>query len=217
MSRAASPSGNPTFSRALRRNLVAGAIAGLCGAAVFALAHAILIVPIWNRSAVGLIWGVLAGTFAGWAYTELGFEHPYHARSLSAQLGSGMRFGALLWLAVAPVTLGDSLLRLLHVVPRYEPVAVAVALGLAMTGGAVLGWRRMHARRAVIAGASATLVLTLAMGGPVAVGRSLRALGIFLAVLPAAVVAGLLLAGLSRSLGRLRFFATRHRDGAITA
>jgi hypothetical protein len=72
----------------------------------------------------------------------------------------------------------------------------------------------VRTRRAAIAGASATLLLTIAMAGPVPVGRSLRALGIFLAVLPAAVVGGAILAGLSWSLGRVGFFATSRHDAA---
>ena len=217
MRQAGSASSSDGRSSVLRRNLTAGAVAGLCGAIVFALAHAILIVPIWNRSAFGLSWGVLTGIFAGWAYAELGFDRAPDTRALPARLASGMRFGAVVWLAVVPVTLADALLRLLQIAPRHELVLVGVALGLALTGGALLGWQRMHTRRAAVVGASATLVLTLAMGGPVPVGRSIRALGIFVAVLPAAVVAGAFLAGLSWFLGHVGFFATRRHDSGIPA
>ncbi|MFN2563694.1 MAG: hypothetical protein ABR499_01615 [Gemmatimonadaceae bacterium] len=206
-----------TLSPALRRNLVAGALAGLCGALSFALAHAIVIVPIWSRSAFGLVSGALAGTVAGWTYTELGFEPSRVNREprVSAHAGAGAQFGALLWLAVAPVTLADALLRSLGVVPRYELVAVGVAVVLAIGAGALLGWRRMRSRRAAIAGASATLLLTVAMAGPVPIGRSLRALTIFLAVFPAAVAAGAVLGALSWSLRRVRAFATPTQD-AVT-
>jgi hypothetical protein len=73
----------------------------------------------------------------------------------------------------------------------------------------------MRTRRASIAGASATLLLTIAMAGPVPIGRSLRALGIFLAVLPVAVVGGAILAGLSRALARGGFAAAPQGD-AVT-
>jgi hypothetical protein len=173
-------------------------------------------VPIWNRSAFGLFTGALAGTVAGWAYTELRFD-PAHASSagaIRAHLASGARFGALLWLAVVPVTLADAGLRALGAAPRYELLAVGVAVLLALGGGALLGWLLTRTRRASVAGASATLILTLAMAGPVPVGRSLRALGIFLAVLPAAVVGGVVLAGLSWTLGRVGFTAPPRHDSA---
>jgi hypothetical protein len=190
-----------TLILALRRNLTAGVLAGLCGALVFALAHAMIIVPIWSRSGSGFVLGALAGLVAGWAYGELGFDPTRNpARSLSVHLASGGAFGALLWLAVVPVSLVDALLRVLGIAPRYELGAVGVAVILALTGGALLGWGLMRTRRASLAGASATLLLTIAMAGPVPIGRSLRALGIFLAVLPAAVVGGVILAGLTRVL-----------------
>ena len=172
---------------------------------MFALAHAIVIVPIWNRSAFGFLSGAFAGAVAGWAYTALGFDRGGDAGTgdrVWTHIVSGASFGALLWLAVVPVTLADALLRALDIAPRYELVAVGVAVALALGSGALLGWRRVQTRRGTIAGASATMVLTMAMAGPVPVGRNLRALGIFLAVLPAAVVAGVILAGLSWSLSR---------------
>jgi hypothetical protein len=196
--------------------VIAGAAAGLCGALAFALAHAIIIVPIWNRSGSGLFSGALAGAAAGWAYTELRFDL---ARlgvvgRIGDHLASGARFGALLWVAVVPVTVADALLRIFGLDPRTELVAVGVAVLLALAGGALLGWRRMRTRRAAIAAASATLLLTIAMVGPVPIARSPRALGIFFAVLPAAVVGGVILAALSWLLGHLGFFATAHRDAA---
>jgi hypothetical protein len=172
---------------------------------VFAVAHAIVIVPVWNRSAFGLLSGALAGAVAGWAYTELGFD---------ARAASGARFGALLWLAVVPVTLADALLRMLGIAPRYEIVAVIVAVVLALGGGALLGWRRTRRWRAAVAGAAATMLLTMAMAGPVPVGRSVRALAIFLALLPTAIVGGVVLGGISRALGNVGGLAPAGREGA---
>jgi hypothetical protein len=174
-------------------------------------------VPIWDRSGFGFVSGALAGTVAGWAYAELGFDpaRAGGARGIWPHLASGAGFGALLWLAVVPVTLADALLRVLGIAPRYELAAVGVAVGLALGGGALLGWRRARTWRAAIAGASATMLLTMAMAGPVPVGRSLRALTIFLAVLPAAVLGGAVLGALSWSLARVGFLAAPHHD-AVT-
>jgi hypothetical protein len=189
---------------ALGRYLIAGAIAGLGGALLFALAHAIVIVPIWDRSGFGFLSGAIAGAVAGWAFAALGFDraHVSATQGIGAQLAAGARFGGLLWLAVVPVTLADALLRATGVARRYELVAVGVAVVLALSSGALLGWRRARTPRAAIAGASATMLLTMAMAGPVPVGRGLRALTIFLAVLPAAVVGGAIVAAISRALHR---------------
>ncbi len=174
----------------LRRNLIAGALAGLAGGLLFATAHAFIIVPIWSRLASGLLSGVAAGVVAGWAYTELRFD---------ASITSGAQFGALLWFAVTPVTLVDAVLRALGFANRYEIVEVVVAVALALAGGAFLGQWRARRRRAIISGAAAALVLTMAMAGPVPIARNARALGIFLAVLPAALISGAVLGGLSRA------------------
>jgi hypothetical protein len=181
---------------------------------VFALAHAIVIVPIWNRSGFGFLSGAFAGTVAGWAYTDLGFDRSHNGAEhrVWAHLASGAWFGILLWLALVPVTLADALLRLLGTAQRYELVAVGVAVGLALGAGALLGWRRGGTRRAAIAGAAATMLLTMAMAGPVPVGRSLRALTIFLAVLPAAAAGGAVLGALAWLLGRRRDFRAAHHD-----
>jgi len=198
---------------ALRRNLIAGALAGLGGALAFATAHAILIIPIWTRSASGLVSGALAGAAAGWAYTELGFDaRAARTRRTVGRVAVGASFGALLWIAVVPVTLADALLRALGLAPRYELLAVGVAVALALTSGALLGWRLVRSRRAAVAGAAATMLLTIAMAGPVPVARSARALAIFLAVLPVAAVGGATLVALSSWLERAGLFVAAQRD-----
>jgi hypothetical protein len=86
---------------------------------------------------------------------------------------------------------------------------------LALVAGGLLGRWRTYTRRAAISGAAATLMLTIAMAGPVPVGRSLRAVSIFLAVLPTAVTAGAILGVLSWSLRSIGTFAqARHRTTA---
>ena len=178
---------------ATRQAVLAGGVSGLAAALVFATAHAMIIVPIWSRMGRGIGFAVLSGLAAGWAFAELGFM-PRGAHARRDYIMAGARYGALLWLAVAPVTLVDAMLCLTGVSARSEIVTVIVAVTLAIASGALLGHRRVGSYRARIAGASATLMLTIAMAGPVPIPNGARAIGIFLAVLPACLVAGVVLA-----------------------
>src|SRR5688500_15789486 len=89
--------------------ILAGALGGVAGALLFATLHALIIVPIWDRMTSGLIFGAIAGAAAGWALAEC---YPKAIRTSSRRnVGIGAGFGALLWLAVTPVTGADALLR----------------------------------------------------------------------------------------------------------
>lgn len=170
----------------LRNAIIAGVLAGIGSALVFATAHAIIIVPIWDRITGGLVWGALAGGIGAWAFAEL-----YPATEPPGRSAwTGARYGALLWLLLAPVSLVDAVLRRLGVLPRLELLGVAIALLLGATAGALFGRYRVGTWRGMIAGAAATLMLMLAMGGPVPIGRNPRAFGIFLSVLPSAIIGG---------------------------
>jgi hypothetical protein len=48
--------------REIRAALIGGMLSGIAGALVFAVAHAMVIVPIWNRMGSGLLFGAVAGT-----------------------------------------------------------------------------------------------------------------------------------------------------------
>ena len=171
----------------LRAAMLAGAIAGLSAGLVFATAHALLIVPIWDRMMGGLAFGVVAGAGAAWAFTEL---YPEAQATLRSSAYAGARFGGMLWLAAAPATVVDAALRTTGVTESARWLEVPVAVLMFVTAGALLGRSRRPTRRAMAAGAAATLLLGLAMAGPVPIMRSPRAFLIFLAVLPAALVAG---------------------------
>lgn len=198
----------------VRLALIAGSFSGLAAGLVFAAAHAMLIVPIWNRMAFGLTSAAVAGLAAGWAFVELGFDRAKadQPRSWATDAATGLRFGALLWLAVVPVTLADTALRLAGLAPRFELLAVVVAVCLAIAGGAVLGLWLAGTRRAIVAGAAATLLLTIAMAGPVPLPNGRRAVAIFLSVLPACMTAGLILGLVIRIFG---FLAHPRRSHAI--
>ena len=187
--------------------VLAGLLSGAAGGLLFAAAHAVIIVPIWSRMATGIVFGAIAGAAAGWALFE--YRPGYAASSARIAAGFGARLGGILWLLVTPVTAADALLRATELAPRFELLAVGVALVLAVGGGAVFGWYRTKRRRGAISWAVATLMLTVSMAGPVPVGRSLRALSIFLAVLPIAVLAGSVLALGARQLSLLQARRTK--------
>ena len=194
--------------------LLGGLLSGLVGALLFATAHAFLIVPIWTRMGSGIVFGALAGTAAAWALLE---NYPTLMTLPPREVARvGARFGGVLWLLVAPVTAADALLRAVGIARRFELIAVGVALVVALGSGATFGWRRTRSRRGMISGAVATLALTIAMSGPVPVARSPRAFGIFAAVLPAAVLAGSVLAVFTQRFHRLRVGRTRARPAAPT-
>jgi hypothetical protein len=167
---------------------LAGLASGVAAALVFASAHALIIVPIWNRVAGGMALAAIAGAVCGQAFSVIHPGATDHGTRRAASLGA--RYGALLWLAVAPVSLADALLRAAGIARRYDPLADIVAVLLALAGGWTLGHLIGRTRRAAVWGALATLLLTCAMGGPVPIARNGRTLGIWLAVLPACVVAG---------------------------
>jgi len=189
---------SPQLTR-IRDAIVAGALGGVCAGLVFATAHAFIIVPIWDRMFGSLAGAGLAGAVAGWAFAEL-FPAPL---DFTPSAMAGAKYGALLWLAVVPVTVEDAALRAVGFLPRHESIGVVIAVGLAVIAGAAWGWLRTRRMRSMVATASATLALTMIMGGPVPAGRNVWALGIFLAVLPDCVVAGTIL-GSAIALARPR-------------
>lgn len=192
----------PSLTR-IRDAALAGALGGLGAGLVFATLHAVIIVPIWNRMFGGLFGATITGAVVAWFYAELMEDEP---RPVTPEMRRGARFGAQLWLAVVPVTLVDAPLRLLPEHSEYVEVTVAVCLAL-LAGGL---WGRVRTRRwrGTIAGAVATMALTMAMAGPVPIAKSIWALGIWLAVLPACVVAGAILGA---TLARVR------RQGIVMA
>jgi hypothetical protein len=187
--------------------VVAGAVAGVLAGLVFAVLHAIIIVPIWDRMMGGLAFGAIAGAVGAWAYHEL---YPAAEPTFGNAALRGAVFGVLLWLAVAPATLADAILRAAGVLPRLELLGVVIALVITIGIGALWGWRRTRRQRGAAAVATATLALLIAMAGPVPIGRSIWAFGIFLAVLPASIIAGIV-------VGVANLVAARRVRGTLMA
>ena len=192
----------------LRATIIGGVSSGLLGALLFATAHALIIVPIWTRMWSGLLWGAVVGLTAAWALVET--VPAVRTGSASRVMALGAAAGGLLWLLVAPVTVVDLLLRHVGVAEQNEYIRIVVAVTLAIAAGGAVAWWRARRWRAALAGALTTLSLTIAMAGPVPIGRSPRALWIFLAVLPASVLAGVLLAVAVRLAERYPLRAEPH-------
>ena len=120
-----------------------------------------------------------------------------------AGIGAGLTFATLHAIVIVPIwdrmttglvfaaVAGAALLRVvgLHA-GAGEYVRVVAALGLAVLAGGLLGRVKRGTKRAMAAGAAATLLLVITMAGPVPIANSPRAFGIFLSVLPSAIVAG---------------------------
>ena len=145
----------------------------------------------------GLVFGVLAGAAAGWAYGEL-------SRDKETSVRSGLAFGVMLWLSVVPVTLTNAALRASGFAYAHRDITDAISVTLAVAGGLALGWLRARQRRAMVACAVAALVVTMAMGGPVPVARNVRTVEILFAVLLASLIGGAVVGLLAPRLERAR-------------
>ena len=179
----------PLLVRLPWRGILAAALAGAAGVLGFAVVHALLIVPIWTRLVGGVPLGLLAGGTLTWGLVEL------RRAGRLAGVAGGLRYGALLWLALAPHT---ALAGAVEAAGRREAFAaweVPVVCGVAALAGAVLGGAFGRTRRAALALAAAVLSLALAMGGPVRVLHTTTAAWLYLAFLPICAGAGLLAAG----------------------
>ncbi len=163
-----------TGAPALLASLVAGAGIGLLGVALFGLAHALAIVPIWTRLAGGIPFGVAAGVAMGWALFEL-----RAAGRFDRGARAGMLFGILLWSTLLPMTALTVWLREAGLHSNQNNWELAFELLLVALTAVLGGWLLTHRRRAILALAVASLALALAQAGPIPVTNSVRAAGLF--------------------------------------
>jgi hypothetical protein len=178
--------------------LCAGILTGGISVALFGLAHALLIQPIWNRLGGGIPFGIAAGAGLAWAYYETLRTRPEEEGSSTRRAAA---FGVLLWLAVLPTTLFGALLRLAG---RHDPesnLQIAASILVAALCGAGIGRALTHNnRRGPLAMGTAAVVLVLAQAGPVPITNSRRAAGLFLALLLISVACAMLTRGLAHLL-----------------
>ncbi len=116
-----------------------------------------------------------------------------------AGLLAGLAFAALHALIIVPIW--DRMLMGLAF-GAGAGITDAIAVLLAVSGGVAVAWLRARRVRSAVAMSLAALCLTLAMGGPVPVARSVRAAEIYLAVLVASLFAGVVLGALEPRLRR---------------
>ena len=190
-----------SLSRDLKLSLLAGVATGLVGVIIFATVHALLIAPIWGSLLRGLPVAVIGGPAAAWAFEEI-----RAAGRLSTRLRDGLLFGGLLWLTLVPMNAFDVLLRKTGMRTAMGDWEVLVSVIFALAGGALAGWVLTRGRRGVIAGGLATLVLAMAMGGPIPITATPRAAGLFASFLAIYILSGTVLvvirAGLARATSR---------------
>jgi len=167
----------------IARVVTEGTIVGAVGAVSFAIVHAMLIVPVWNRIPGGMVRAVPAGIALAWAFEQL-----VRARNWRTPI-AGAVFGAILFLTLVPGTVFANTLRLAGAHPGDWPGTIGT-LAIAAASGGLAGWILTRERRASRALAIATLVLTAAAGGPVPVVNSARAAWLFVGFVPICLAAG---------------------------
>jgi hypothetical protein len=170
-----------------RTVITTGVATGLVSAVAFAIAHALAIVPIWTQLARGCVPAIFGGVALAWAFEQLARIRHWH-RPLH-----GAVFGLLMFTTLVPATLFSNALRLAKM-PAGDWPATIVVVGLAIASGGAAGWVLTHDRRAAIAMAAATFVLTLVSAGPVPVVNSTRAAWLFVGLAAVCTAAGLTLA-----------------------
>ena len=122
----------PLPSGRLTAFLIAGAVMGLFGVALFGAIHAAIIVPIWTRLGGGIPFGVVAGIAIGWAFYELQAQ-------LNVAVIGALAFGFLLWATLIPMTLFGVIVRATGIHGQDDAWEVVVELVLTFGTGAITG------------------------------------------------------------------------------
>lgn len=157
--------------------LIAGAVTGLFGVALFGAIHAAIIVPIWTRLSGGIPFAVGAGLAIGWAFYEL-----RGSARLNARLIGALAFGFLLCATLIPMTLFGVIVRATGIHGQDDAWEVVIESVLAFGTGAIAGRLISGRWRATLALGTASLALTFAQAGPIPVMNSGRAASLFAAL-----------------------------------
>jgi hypothetical protein len=188
-------------SKRLTAFLIAGAVTGLLGLALFGAIHAAIIVPIWTRLSGGIPFAVGAGLAIGWAL----FELPGSAR-LNVGVMRALAFGLLLWVTLIPMTLFGVIVRATGIHGQDDAWEAVVELVLTLGTGLAAGRLISGRWRAALALGAASLALTLTQAGPIPVTNSSRAASLFAALaavyLVCMVVLGFIASVVSKFLRR---------------
>jgi hypothetical protein len=171
------------------RIVLSGLAVALVGLTAFGLAHALIIIPIWTRLLGGIPFAIAAGIALAWAFDAL-VQHRG-----SQTIGSGVQFGAVMYLTLLPATALEAAMRWAGL-RTLDWTEVIPAVILALLSGFVAGWRVTRRRDAAIAFSVAALALTLVSAGPLPVAQSIRGAWLSLAIALICLVAGAALSSL---------------------
>jgi hypothetical protein len=178
------------------RSLAAGLITGLVGIIFFAIAHHMLIEPIWTRLGGGIPFALAGGAAMAWAFHELKSSGRFSFTSLDGAL-----FGLLLWTNLIPVTLIASLLRKEGIRSRMGNWDTVSDVAVVFITGAIAGWLLTRAWRPTLVLGTGMGVLLLVMAGPIPIVNSLRATCLFLAFLVIYPASGVVLIAVRSVVG----------------
>ena len=157
-------------------SVIAGATLGLLGAVLFAVAHAVLISPVWSSLLGGLPISLAVGGACGLAFARI-----WATARRRVRISDGARFGLLLWISLLPVTLVAAGLRWAGMHDAESSLEVLGLVIVSAASGAGLGYAVNQRRGDAAILSVATVLLVLAMGGPIAVGQSATGVGLYVA------------------------------------
>lgn len=181
----------------LRPSLVAGIAAGLVAIVSFWVFHTRYIADVPVVLLEGIVWALVAGSAAGWAY-----HHVAAHGGLAFDTRGGLLFGAALWLLLVPYELvGLVFGPFTHLTRPAELASVAPAGLLGVPFGALLGWAWTRRARPTVAMAVAILLTHFMFGGSMVYfgGRGVI-LVLFFWMLPTFLASGLVFARVRRAL-----------------
>lgn len=191
----AAGTGTSLHIRRLKTATITGSAAAVLALAGFGLAHALIITPIWSQLLRGLPFALVGGFGLAWAFDAFADTRglPHQRTSTTDRAKAGARFGAVMFLALAPGTALDTTLRLtgLRRADARETVLVMIA---AAASGALAGWLLTRRRDGVLAFAAGAVGLLIASAGPLPVAQSVPGLWLSVAIASICMAVGVAIA-----------------------